>query len=222
MRDRRRLSALASCALAATAMISGCATGSSAGPPVQHGGPRVTWVDLAETLPTTVADPRQYWESLVEQESLPYWATTYVVTLPSGWTADPSAVAGEVLSLHPTLVSVEAGLVEAADGTTPAALGAALDQLLPALAAQRVRVVVADVPALPGTGTPTPALVAYDSTISAAARAARDPVVDLSGRLSGGGRAGGAALFEHGSLTAAGEQAVAAAFEGAFKSALRT
>lgn len=212
MRDRRqrRRRAGVLCALSVAAVsLAGCAGGGAAGPPVQHGGPAVTWVDVAEPLPATVSDPRRYWESLVEQSALPYWATTYVVSLPNGWTSEPQAVAREVAADHPTVVTVEAGLLDAAAGTPPGSLATALRALLDGLkAAHQARVLVANVPA-PVTGSALGvAVAAADSVIAAAAGAAGDRLVDLRHALRAGD-------LQDGQLTAAGEEAVAAAFAGA-------
>ena len=62
--------------LAATA-LAGCAsgTGGLSGPPPTHSGPAVTYVALGEQVPSTVTDPRLFWQLMFEKSALPYWAT---------------------------------------------------------------------------------------------------------------------------------------------------
>jgi hypothetical protein len=207
--------------LAATA-LAGCAsgTGGLSGPPPTHSGPAVTYVALGEQVPSTVTDPRLFWQLMFEKSALPYWATTFVVTVPEDWESDPAAVAGQVTAFSPTVVSVDVGPEEALAGDGVAGFAASLDQLLDALDRAHVpTILVADLPPAPQqSGTlPTAAEVAeYDSAIAADCKAAGAVRVDVHGILARASSAG-QAVSSASMLTALGDKLVAAAFEAAVR-----
>jgi hypothetical protein len=142
---------------------------------------------------------------MLAQSALPYWATTYFLDVQSNWVYDVPALVAQVAALHPTVVAIEVGSYEAANGVPSWQFSQSVGQLLSDLGPLHARIFIGNLPAILG---PSTVLSQYDADIAAAAKASGAVLVNASAAIA---RSRGRVIAD-GILTPVGQQVIASAF----------
>jgi hypothetical protein len=208
---RTHRSTTAAILLALALCLSACSGGGPGlqGQPPHRGGPRVTYV-AADELASSAQDARTGWPDILAQSSLPYWATIYTLDVQSNWVYNVPALASQVKALRPTLVTIDVGLFEAANGVPAWQFSQSLSQLLTELRSAHVQVFVGDVP----ESLSSSSLVSqYNADIGSDAKATGAHLVNANSAVARSRQR----VIVGGILTPVGQQVIASAFATALK-----